>query len=115
MIETITDCAPSMGGVTPRSPFDSVCFVNPDLEPILPAPGTLTRQAIAAQPEWLRGVPTDRRFPAGAPLLFTGCGTSFHSAQTGGEAVQALELVLRPRRDADLLVTLSHEGGTALT
>src|SRR5438046_513909 len=74
-----------------------------------------TRQAIAAQPDWLRAVPTDRRFPDGARVLLTGCGTSFHAAQTGGEAVQALELVLRPRRDADLLVALSHEGGTALT
>jgi glutamine---fructose-6-phosphate transaminase (isomerizing) len=77
--------------------------------------GEQTRAAIAAQPEWLRAVPTDRRFPDGARLLFTGCGTSFHAAQTGGEAVQALELVLRPRRDADLLVALSHEGETALT
>jgi glucosamine--fructose-6-phosphate aminotransferase (isomerizing) len=89
--------------------------VNADIDPILPAPGTLTRQALAAQPDWLRAVPTDRRFPEGARLLFTGCGTSFHAAQTGGEAVQALELVLRPRRDADILVALSHEGETALT
>jgi hypothetical protein len=28
----------------------------------------------------------------------------------GGDAVQALELVLRPERDADLLVLVSHEG-----
>ena len=34
---------------------------------------------------------------------------------TGGEAVQALELVLRPERDADLLVVVSHEGETPLT
>src|SRR5436190_1632708 len=115
MIATITDWAPSIGAVTTRSPFDSVCFVNADMETILPAPGALTRQAIAAQPDWLRAVPTDRRFPDGARVLLTGCGTSFHAAQTGGEAVQALELVLRPRRDADLLVALSHEGGTALT
>ena len=59
------------------------------------ANGEQTRAAIAAQPEWLRAVPADRRFPD-ARLLFTGCGTSFHAAQTGGEAVQALELVLRP-------------------
>jgi glucosamine--fructose-6-phosphate aminotransferase (isomerizing) len=59
-------------------------------------------------------VPTDRRFPD-ARLLFTGCGTSFHAAQTGGEAVQALELVLRPERDADVLVVVSHEGDTAMT
>ena len=68
--------------------------------------GEQTRRAIAAQPEWLAQVPADRRFPDGARLLFTGCGTSFHAAQTGvtesgGEAVQALELVLRPERDAE--------------
>jgi len=78
--------------------------------------GEQTRRAIAAQPEWLAQVPTDRRFPDGARLLFTGCGTSLHAAMTGGEAVQALELVLRrPERDADLLVIVSHEGETPLT
>ncbi|HJU36128.1 MAG TPA: hypothetical protein VJ716_01765 [Gaiellaceae bacterium] len=77
--------------------------------------GEETRRAIAAQPEWLAQVPTDRRFPEGARLLFTGCGTSFHAAMTGGEAVQALELALRPERDADLLVVVSHEGETPLT
>jgi glucosamine--fructose-6-phosphate aminotransferase (isomerizing) len=76
--------------------------------------GEKTREAVFAQPSWLRSVPTDRRFPS-ARLLFTGCGTSFHAAQTGGEAVQALELVLRPERDADVLVAISHEGGTPLT
>jgi glutamine---fructose-6-phosphate transaminase (isomerizing) len=75
---------------------------------------------MAAQPAWLAQVPTDRRFADGARLLFTGCGTSFHAAQTGvtesgGEAVQALELVLRPERQADLLVLVSHEGETPLT
>ena len=75
--------------------------------------GEKTRRAIEAQPEWLRGVPTDRRLPAGQ-ALFTGCGTSFHAAQTGGEAVQALELVLRPR-EAAVLVAISHEGETPLT
>lgn len=77
--------------------------------------GEQTKRAIAAQPEWLAQVPTGRRFPEGARLLFTGCGTSFHAAMTGGEAVQALELVLRPDRDADLLVLVSHEGETPLT
>jgi fructoselysine-6-P-deglycase FrlB-like protein len=77
--------------------------------------GVETRRAIAAQPEWLARVPTDRRFPDGARLVFTGCGTSFHAAMTGGEAVQALELVLRPDREADLLVLVSHEGETPLT
>lgn len=83
-------------------------------------------------------MPTDRRFPDGARLLFTGCGTSFHAAMTGGDAVQALELVLRPQgaagalfsrpgiagfagdassleREPDLLVLVSHEGTTPMT
>ena len=77
--------------------------------------GEQTRRFIAAQPEWLARVPTGRRFPDGARLLFTGCGTSFHAALTGGEAVQALELVLRPERNADVLVLVSHEGETPLT
>jgi fructoselysine-6-P-deglycase FrlB-like protein len=77
--------------------------------------GEETRRAIAAQPEWLAQVATDRRFPDGARLLFTGCGTSFHAALTAGDAVQALELVLRPDRSADLLVIVSHEGETPLT
>ena len=73
-----------------------------------------TKRAIAQQPEWLARVPTDRRFPEGARLLFTGCGTSFHAAQTGGEAVQAFELVLRPEREADVLVLVSHEAELSL-
>ena len=71
-----------------------------------------TRQAVFAQPEWLRLVPTDKRLPAGATVVHTGCGTSFHAAQTGGWAVQALEAVLDPPR-ADILVCVSHEGETA--
>ena len=70
------------------------------------------RRAIAAQPDWLRQVPTDRRLPEGR-VLHTGCGTSFHAAQTAGRAEQALELVLRPR-EADVLVVVSHEGETTL-
>jgi fructoselysine-6-P-deglycase FrlB-like protein len=77
--------------------------------------GEQTRQAIASQPDWLAQVPADRRFPDGARLLFNGCCTSFHAAMTGGEAVQALELALRPEREADLLVLVSHEGETPLT
>src|SRR5918998_1444540 len=76
------------------------------------ARGEHTRRAIAAQPDWLRGVAgrvRDRRLPAGR-VVFTGCGTSFHAAQTGGEAIQALEAVLPPP-PADLLVAVSHEGG----
>jgi glutamine---fructose-6-phosphate transaminase (isomerizing) len=73
-----------------------------------------TRRVVFAQPEWLRAVPTDRQLPADASVVFTGCGTSFHAAQTGGFAVQALEAVLRPPA-ADILVCVSHEGGTELT
>jgi glutamine---fructose-6-phosphate transaminase (isomerizing) len=78
-------------------------------------PGGFTRKAIFAQPEWLRGIPErvgGRRLPAGR-IVHTGCGTSFHAAQTGGEAIQALEAVLSPP-EADVLVVISHEGGTAL-
>jgi glutamine---fructose-6-phosphate transaminase (isomerizing) len=80
------------------------------------AHGDRTRRAILAQPDWLRQVPArvgDRRLPEGR-VVFTGCGTSFHAAQTGGEAVQALEAVLEPPQ-ADLLVAISHEGGTRMT
>jgi glucosamine 6-phosphate synthetase-like amidotransferase/phosphosugar isomerase protein len=73
-----------------------------------------TKRAVFAQPEWLRQVPTGLRLPEGARVVFTGCGTSFHAAQTGGRAVQALEAVLAPP-DADLLVCVSHEGDTPLT
>jgi fructoselysine-6-P-deglycase FrlB-like protein len=78
-------------------------------------PGELTRSAVFAQPEWLRGVAArvgERRLPSERVVL-TGCGTSLHAAQTGGEAVQALDAVLSPP-DADLLVVVSHEGGTAM-
>jgi glucosamine--fructose-6-phosphate aminotransferase (isomerizing) len=78
--------------------------------------GELTRKAILAQPDWLRGVPErvgSRRLPEGR-VVFTGCGTSFHAAQTGGAALQALEAVLAPPQ-AELLVCLSHEGETPLT
>jgi glutamine---fructose-6-phosphate transaminase (isomerizing) len=76
--------------------------------------GEQTREAVFAQPEWLRRVPTDRRLPDAKPL-FVGCGTSFHAAQTGGTAVQSLDLVLDPDRDEDVLVAISHEGTTRLT
>jgi glucosamine--fructose-6-phosphate aminotransferase (isomerizing) len=81
-------------------------------------PGQLTRKAISAQPEWLRQVPGrvgDARLPAGARVLFTGCGTSFHAALACGPAAQALELVLGNAPEADVLVAVSHEGETALT
>jgi glucosamine--fructose-6-phosphate aminotransferase (isomerizing) len=73
-----------------------------------------TERAVFAQPDWLRRVPSDRRLPSGATVVHTGCGTSFHAAQTGGFAVQALEAVLSPP-EADVLVAVSHEGGTAVT
>ena len=50
--------------------------------------GEEMRRAIFVQPEWLGGVPTDRRLPEGR-VLYTGCGTSFHAAQTGGAALPA--------------------------
>ena len=81
-------------------------------------PGDLTRKSIALQPEWLRQVPErvgDLRLPEGKRVLFTGCGTSFHAALACGPAAQALEVVLGNAPDADVLVALSHEGGTRLT
>jgi len=74
-----------------------------------------TKRAVFAQPEWLRAVPADRRLPDGATAVHTGCGTSFHAAQTGGPAAQAFDLLLEPDRDADTLVLVSHEGETPLT
>jgi len=73
-----------------------------------------TRRTVFEQPEWLRLVPTDVRLPEGARVVHTGCGTSFHAAQTGGFAVQALEAVLDPP-EADIMVCVSHEGETELT
>jgi glutamine---fructose-6-phosphate transaminase (isomerizing) len=73
-----------------------------------------TRTAVYAQPDWLRAVPAGKQLPDGASVVFTGCGTSFHAAQTGGRALQALEAVLDPPR-ADIMVCVSHEGETELT
>jgi glutamine---fructose-6-phosphate transaminase (isomerizing) len=81
-------------------------------------PGQLTRKAIAVQPDWLAQVPErvgDRRLPKGARVLFTGCGTSFHAALACGPAAQALEVVGGTAPEVDVLVAISHEGGTALT
>ena len=81
-------------------------------------PGQLTRKAIAAQPAWLAQVPErvgDRRLPEGVRVLFTGCGTSFHAALASGPATPALEIVLGNAPEADVLVAVSHEGGTRLT
>src|SRR6201986_3201410 len=118
MISTETDCACGRSAVRTGRPLSSVSRWNTvtglDVIELSTVHGEETRRAIAAQPEWLAQVPADKRFPDGARLLFTGCGTSFHAAMTGGEAVQALELVLNPERDADLLVLVSHEGETPL-
>jgi glutamine---fructose-6-phosphate transaminase (isomerizing) len=76
--------------------------------------GEATREAVFAQPDWLRVVPTDRRLPDGARVVYTGCGTSFHAALTAGTAVQALDAVMQPPQ-ADVLVLVSHEGATLLT
>jgi glucosamine--fructose-6-phosphate aminotransferase (isomerizing) len=73
---------------------------------------------MAAQPEWLRQVPErvgDGRVPEGARVLFTGCGTSFHAALACGTAAQALEVVLGNAPAGDVLVAISHEGGTLVT
>ncbi len=81
-------------------------------------PGQLTRKAIAAQPDWLRQVPErvgDLRLPGGARVLFTGCGTSFHAALGCGRAAQALDVVVGNASEADVLVAISHEGGTKIT
>jgi glucosamine--fructose-6-phosphate aminotransferase (isomerizing) len=81
-------------------------------------PGGLTRAAIAAQPDWLRQVPDrigDARLPRGARVIFTGCGTSFHAALASGPAAQALDVVEGLDADYDVLVAISHEGGTRLT
>jgi glucosamine--fructose-6-phosphate aminotransferase (isomerizing) len=78
----------------------------------------MTRSAISAQVEWLRHVPDrvgSRRLPSGSRVLFTGCGTSFHAALACGPAAQALDVVLGDGPEADVLVALSHEGGTRLT
>jgi glucosamine--fructose-6-phosphate aminotransferase (isomerizing) len=57
----------------------------------------------------------ERRLPEGARVLFTGCGTSYHAALASGPAAQALEVVLGNAPEADVLVAISHEGGTRLT
>lgn len=71
------------------------------------------KAAVAAQPEWLAQVPADRRLPEGR-VVAVGCGTSFHAAQTSGNGIDALEFLLDPPA-ADVLVLVSHEGGTPLT
>ena len=74
----------------------------------------LTRAAVFAQPDWLRALEVEARLPEGARVVYTGCGTSFHAAQTAGTAVHALDAAAHPP-DADILVAVSHEGGTYMT
>ena len=75
--------------------------------------GEKMARAVAAQPQWLARVPTDRVLPE-ARVAVVGCGTSFHAAQTSGHGFDALEFLLR-QPEADLLVLVSHEGTTPLT
>lgn len=75
--------------------------------------GEKTRAAISAQPEWLAQVPTTLRLAEGR-VVAVGCGTSFHAAQTSGSGHDALDFLLDPP-EADLLLLVSHEGGTPLT
>jgi glucosamine--fructose-6-phosphate aminotransferase (isomerizing) len=75
--------------------------------------GEKTREAVNAQPEWLRKVAVEARLPEGR-IVYTGCGTSFHAAQTGGLAIEALDASSSPP-DADVLVCVSHEGTTRMT
>src|SRR5262249_27513859 len=115
MTKQATDCAWSSGAVSTRSLFGRTSrskTATPRCYRGKAMPGE-TRRAVFAQPDWLRVAQHDRRLPKGARVVLTGCGTSFHAAQTGGWAVQSLEAVLRPP-EADLMVVVSHEGGTAL-
>lgn len=73
-----------------------------------------TEATVRVQPEWLRALQVTQRLPSGARVVHTGCGTSFHAAQTGGRAVQALDAAVDPPV-ADVLVCVSHEGETELT
>jgi glutamine---fructose-6-phosphate transaminase (isomerizing) len=73
-----------------------------------------TETAVRSQPEWLRALNVPQRLPTGARVVHTGCGTSFHAAQTGGWALQALDAAVEPPA-ADVMVCVSHEGETELT
>lgn len=72
-----------------------------------------TKEAVFSQPDWLRRVATDARLPEGR-VAYTGCGTSYNAAQTGGQAVEALDAAISPP-DTDVLVCVSHEGTTRMT
>jgi glucosamine--fructose-6-phosphate aminotransferase (isomerizing) len=122
MTKHATELTCGIGAVTTRIPFPRVVCsktaTSADGIDTVVVPGDLTRAAIAAQPEWLRGVVErvgEVRLPDGARVLFSGCGTSYHAALACGPAVQALELVLGNAPAADILVAVSHEGETRLT
>src|SRR6516162_4260561 len=98
MTKQATDCACASGAVRTRSSFGSVVRSNTATARWYRGramPGG-TRHTVFAQPDWLAAVPRDRRLPAGARVVFVGCGTSYHAAQTGGPALQSLEAVLAP-------------------
>jgi glucosamine--fructose-6-phosphate aminotransferase (isomerizing) len=81
--------------------------------------GRFPKPAAEMRADWLRqpflaGGFADKNRRESQRGRFLGCGTSFHAAQTGGRAVQALEAVLAAP-EADVLVCVSHEGDTALT
>jgi glucosamine--fructose-6-phosphate aminotransferase (isomerizing) len=76
--------------------------------------GELTRAAFSAQSEWLERLRVEERLPERSRVVYTGCGTSFHAAQTAGDAVHALDAVVAPPA-ADVLVLVSHEGETTIT
>src|SRR5579862_8165343 len=116
MTKQATDCACGSGAVRTRSWLSSLvrsktatfrCYRGHHMS-------GETRRSVLVQPDWLRSVPRHLRLPEGARVVFVGCGTSFHAAQTGGWALQALEAVLAPP-EADLMVCISHEGETPLT
>src|SRR5947207_2666687 len=105
-----TDCACGIGAVRTRIPLLSVCCSK---TPIVRAhgidalvPGGLTSLAIAAQPAWLRALRVEERLPAGARVLYTGCGTSYHAARAAGPAAHALDAVLGDAPAADVLVAI---------
>ena len=116
MMKQATDCACGSGAVRTRSPLSRVwrsktAMRRDAIEAACPA----RRGARSfAQPDWLRQVPTGPRLPDGARVVFTGCGTSFHAAQTGGLGGAGARGGAPPP-EADLLVCVSHEGDTPLT
>lgn len=73
-----------------------------------------TAKAVHAQPEWLRALKVDLRVPSSTAVVHTGCGTSYHAAQTAGSAVNALDAAVEAPQ-AELMICVSHEGTTEMT